>query len=59
MRQVFKLEYRILDKIGRTKKKLHVGYFSTEEKVDAAKKEIELEMVNKNIMFDIFIHTTI
>lgn len=52
---VYNLEYRILDKLGRTKSSHHVGLFKTEEDVNHAKSVIEKQQNENKISFDVYI----
>lgn len=52
---MFNLEYRILDKLGRTKQTKHGGLFLSEEKLEEFKQQILLQEKNKKVAFDVYI----
>lgn len=52
---MFNLEYRILDKLGRTKQTKHGGIFFSEKKLEEFKQKVLLEEKNKKIAFDVYI----
>lgn len=52
---MYNLEYRILDKLGRTKKTLHGGVFSLETSLDYAKERILKQHPRHKIAFDVYI----
>lgn len=51
---VYNLEYNILDKIGRAKKTIHVGVFSSVEEVESVKSAIMLT-AEEDISFNVFV----
>ena len=51
----YNLEYRILDKLGRTKKTFHGGVFKSEEQIRAVKENIEHKNSKHKIAFDVYI----
>jgi len=51
---MYNLEYRILDKLGRTKKTLNVGIFSTDEKLELAKTKVIEDNKEDMIAFDVY-----
>lgn len=53
--EIYNLEYRILDKLNRTKSTVHVGVFSNSEAVEAAKQIIYEKNTEQKIAFDIYI----
>lgn len=55
MKQIFNLEYNILDKLSRARKTIKGGFYATEEKLAAAKKRIEEENTGHNISFNVYI----
>lgn len=50
---MYNVEYRTLDKLGRTKKTFHGGIFLKENQVDIFKEKIEKESKDK-IAFDVY-----
>ena len=56
MRTLYNLEYVLVDKLNRAKKKYHVGVFKTEEDVELAKSKI-LNNIDgdDNISFNVYI----
>ena len=52
---MYNLEYRILDKLGRTKKTLHGGVFLLETSLDFAKERILKNYPKQKITFDVYI----
>lgn len=52
---MYNLEYRILDKLGRTKKTLHGGVFLLETSLDFAKDRILSKYPKHKIAFDVYI----
>lgn len=52
---IYNLEYRILDKLKRTKKTLHGGLYMDEQKLEEAKQKILSSEKNKNIAFDVYL----
>lgn len=52
---MFNLEFRILDKLGRTKKTFHGGVFRTEEELNKAKERILTENVKHKIAFNVYL----
>lgn len=55
MKSIYNLEYRILDKLGRTKHTRHAGLFIDEEKLEAAKSKILDEEKPKKVAFDVYV----
>lgn len=51
---VYNLEYRVLDKLGRTKSTFHGGVFKSEEAVNLAKETIEKNNPDSKIAFDVY-----
>jgi len=51
---MYNLEYRILDKLGRTKKTFHVGLFITDDKLQQAKSKVIEDNKENNIAFDVY-----
>jgi len=51
--ELYNLEYRILDKLGRTKKILWGGLFATQEAL--ADKQNEILSRHKKVSFDVYI----
>ena len=56
MRTLYNLEYMLVDKLNRAKKKYHVGVFKTEEDVELAKKKV-LDSIesDENVSFNVYI----
>jgi hypothetical protein len=52
---IYNLEYRILDKLNRTKDVKHGGIFSNLEKLEAAKQNITESTKGKKVAFDVYI----
>lgn len=52
---IFVLEYRLLDKLGRTKKTYNAGVFVREGEIEAAKEQITASQTNNKIAFDVYI----
>ena len=52
---IYNLEYRVLDKLSRTKSTVHVGLFRTTEDVEHAKKVIYENNTEHKIAFDVYI----
>lgn len=52
---IFNLEYRILDKLERTKKTIHGGVFMCENSLEQAKQKILESIQNKKITFDVYV----
>lgn len=52
---MFNLEFRILDKLGRTKKTFHGGVFRNEEELNQAKEKILTENVKHKVAFDVYL----
>lgn len=52
---IYNLEYRVLDKLKRTKKTFHGGLFLDEVKLDEAKKQIIESIKEKNVAFDVYV----
>lgn len=50
---MYNVEYKTLDKLGRTKKTFHGGIFLTEEKLEEFKKEI-LSNTKEKISFEVY-----
>lgn len=55
MKTVYNLEYRILDKLGRTKSTRHGGLFLSEEKLEQFKQEVLQKEKSKKIAFDVYV----
>ena len=51
---IYNVEYRILDKLGRTKQTLHGGLFVDEEKVEEFKHRILEKEKGRKIAFDVY-----
>jgi hypothetical protein len=51
MHTVYNLEYKVLDKMGRVKKTLHVGVFGDLDKLESAKNEVIT--INPGVVFDV------
>ena len=52
---IYNLEYRILDRLGRTKTTKHVGIFLNEPKLEAAKQSIIEQNAKRKLAFDVFL----
>jgi hypothetical protein len=52
---IYNLEYRILDKLNRTKDVKHGGIFVDLDKLEAAKQSITENTKGKKIAFDVYI----
>lgn len=60
MRTLYNLEYVLVDKLNRAKKKYHVGVFKSEEEVELAKSKILSTIESdENVSFNIFISENI
>ena len=60
MRTLYNLEYVLVDKLNRAKKKHHVGVFKTEEEVEKAKSKILSSISgDDNISFNVYISENI
>jgi hypothetical protein len=56
MRILYNLEYVVLDKLDRAKKKYHVGVYKTEEEVSLAKKKVlETYDGDDNLSFNVYV----
>lgn len=55
MNTIYNLEYRILDKLNRTKDVKHGGIFKDLDKLEAAKQTITEKTKGKKIAFDVYI----
>jgi hypothetical protein len=56
MRILYNLEYVVLDKLDRAKKKYHVGVYKTEEEVSLAKKKVlESYDGDDNLSFNVYV----
>lgn len=51
---IYNLEYRVLDKLKRAKKVVHVGLYKSLEDVETAKEKISTSSSDK-IAFDVYI----
>jgi hypothetical protein len=56
MRTLYNLEYVLVDKLNRAKKKYHVGVYKTEEDVEKAKSNV-LKTIegDDNVAFNVYI----
>lgn len=52
---MFNLEYRILDKLGRTKRTKYGGLFRDEVKLEEFKQKVLEEEKGKKVAFDVYI----
>lgn len=60
MRTLYNLEYVLVDKLNRAKKKYHVGVYKTEEDVEHAKSKVLSTIQDgENITFNIYISENI
>jgi len=60
MRTLYNLEYVIVDKLNRAKKKYHVGVYKSESEVEEAKKKILGSIEgNDSISFNVYISENI
>lgn len=60
MRTLYNLEYVLVDKLNRAKKKFHVGVYKSEEEVEQAKnKVLNTVQGDDNISFNVYISENI
>lgn len=60
MRTLYNLEYSVVDKLNRSKKKYHVGVFKSEDEVEQAKTKILSSLDGDDgIMFTVYISENI
>lgn len=52
MHPVYNLEYKVRDKLGRTKKSVHVGVFNDLDKLEVAK--VQVSKSNPGVTFDVY-----
>lgn len=52
---IYNLEYSILDKLGRAKGSKHVGLFTKEDDVEAAKTKTQANITDHKISFQVYI----
>jgi len=52
---IYNLEYRILDRLGRTKTTKHAGVFLEESKLEAAKQSIIKQNAKRKLAFDVYL----
>lgn len=51
---LYNVEYRILDRLGRTKSTKHIGVFNNEKKVEEVKSSILKNVSFSKVAFDIY-----
>lgn len=52
---MYNLEYRVLDKLGRTKKTFHGGVYKNEDELGKAKEKILSEFAKHKLAFDVYL----
>lgn len=53
--QIYNLEYRVLDKLGRTKETYHGGLFTDLDRVEQYKQKLLDQKTKKKIAFDVYV----